>query len=104
MKKGLFLAFVAAIILFTGCGSRTTIVGKWEADGYKGFIYTFNEDKTCSYDVAGSKRDCTYEMKDNKLSILFNGDTAPFETEYRIENNQLIIKDSLGNDVKYNAI
>ena len=45
--------------------------------------------------------ECTYEVDGDKLSILYKGNTAPFETTYKIDGNTLTIKDSFGSDVKY---
>ena len=44
---------------------------------------------------------CTYEVDGDKLSILYTGNTAPFETTYKIEGDTLTIKDSLDSDVVY---
>ena len=91
MKKLLMLLVLATLLV--GCGKKS-IIGSW---AYGSYVYTFNEDKTCSY----STRKCTYEVNDNKLSILYDGDTTPFETTYEIDGDKLIIKDSFGNDIIY---
>lgn len=106
MNKGLkklvvLVVAVVGVFLIAGCGSKKDpIVGKWAYSG-DSFIFTFNEDKTGSYDISGEIKKFTYEIKDGKLSILYDGDTDPFVTDYKIENNVLTIKDSLDNDVKY---
>ncbi len=92
-----FVLFVGALVL-VGCGKDKGIVGKWD---HSGFVYTFNEDGTGNYDALGTKMEFTYTIKDNKLSILYTGNTEPFETEFKIENNVLTIKDSFDEDVKY---
>ena len=101
MKK-LIIAFVLliSIISFTGCGSKSskTIVGKWALGSY---VYTFNEDNTCSYDIAGTIMKCTYKADGKKLSITYDGNTATFDTNYSINGNKLNIKDSFGNDTIY---
>ena len=38
---------------------------------------------------------------DNNISILYNGNTVPFETTFKIENDTLTIIDSFGKDVVY---
>lgn len=44
----------------------------------------------------------TYTIEDDKLSILYEGNTAPFETTYKVSDNTLTIKDSFDADVVYN--
>ena len=84
----------------TGCGKekKNTIVGKWAHGSY---VYTFNSDKTCSYDAAGTLMKCTYETDGDKLSILYDGNTASFDTTYSIDGNKLNVKDSFGSDTIY---
>ena len=101
MKKSIIacLVIVALCFVLAGCGKKeNTIVGKW-AQG--SFVYTFNKDKTCSYDAAGTLMKCTYETDGDKLSILYDGNTVPFETTYSIDGNKLNVKDSFGNDTIY---
>ena len=85
---------------FTACGKKeekkdlNSIVGSWKYDGSEygnyEFIYTFNEDGTGKYEAAGRTMEFTYETKDgNKLSILYKGNTASFDTEYEIKDNTL---------------
>ena len=60
---------------------------------------------TCSkqYRLQGADTNfpSTYTADGNKLSILYTGNTAPFETEYSINGDTLNVKDSLGNDTLY---
>lgn len=102
MKKGIkvFLFVVAAVLVFAGCSKDggNSIVGKWAHGSY---VYTFNKDKTCVYDAAGTKMECTYEVDGEKLSILYKGNTAPFETTFTIDGKKLNIKDSFGSDTIY---
>jgi len=103
MKRVLGSIFVLTLCLFlVGCGKKNSIIGKWETKlgGYN-FVYTFNEDKTCSYDAAGKLMKCTYEIDGDKISILYDGDTSPFETTFSIEGNKLNVRDSNGNDTFY---
>ncbi len=78
------------------------IVGSWKNDelGYE-FIYTFNADGTGKYSIMGSAMAFTYTLGDNKITITFAGDTAAFETQYRLDGETLNIIDSLGNDTLY---
>lgn len=76
------------------------LVGRWAYSGGM-FIYTFNSDMTGEYNVAGTIMKFTYTVDGNKLSILYDDMTETFDTTYKIEGDTLIIKDSLGEDVKY---
>ena len=101
MKKSLFVCLVAVVLCLTvvGCSKKDPIVGKW-AYGYgDSFVFTFNEDKTCHY--SANNKNCTYTVDGDKLSILYEGDTVPFETTFRIEDDKFIMKDSLGSEVTY---
>ncbi len=99
MKKNLLFGLAAVVIslMVVGCGKKDGIVGTWQYGSSSSFQYVFKEDKTCSY--AG--RNCTYTIDGDKLSILYDGDTAPFETTFKIEDDKLTIKDSFDNDVVY---
>ena len=105
MKKSLISIVIATVLMvsvfaLTGCGKKgaNTIVGSWD---HSGFVYTFNKDKTGSYDALGNKMNFTYEDDGEKVSILYTGNTAASTYEYKIEGKKLIIKDSFGNDVEY---
>ena len=100
MKKLMIAFILMGFLILTGCGSKSsnTIVGKWALGSY---VYTFNEDNTCSYDVAGTLMKCTYKVDGDKLSITYDGNTASFDTTYSINGNKLNIKDSFGNDTIY---
>ena len=102
---GLVALLIACVFILAGCNKGETqeakgIIGSWEyVSG--GYTYTFNEDKTGSYVYGETKMEFTYEDDGSKVSMLYTGNTAPLELEYRIEGNKLIIKDSLGSDVEY---
>lgn len=98
MKKILMLSvLVLGVFALGGCGTNK-IVGSWELNS---FVYTFNKDNTCTYNVSGEDMKCTYKIDGDKLSIMFDNNTVPFDTTYKIEKNKLIIKDSYGKDVEY---
>lgn len=103
IKKATIISIlIATIFTLSACGKKensNSIVGKWAYSD--SFIYTFNKDKTCSYDAMGTLMKCTYTVDGDKLSIMYEGDTEPFETTFKIEDNVLTIKDSLDNDVNY---
>ena len=69
------LAFVLLICLvFTACGNRNSIIGKWE---------------TAAYNVSK-----TIEFKNNGQFIVFEEDIVVEEGAYEIEGNRLIITSS----------
>jgi len=98
MKRvlGIFALVLVSSLLLVGCGSKKGLVGSW---AHGSFVYTFNEDKTCTY----TTMECTYEYDEEKgtLEILYKGNTVPFKTTYKIEDDKLTIKDSFDNDVVY---
>lgn len=112
VKRGLLLVLIllVAVLVLTGCGNKgedntkkNTIVGSWKYDGAD-YTYTFNEDGTGDYNAAGTKMEFTYKTEDNKISILYTGNTAPFETEYSINGDTLNIIDSFGSDTLYKRV
>ena len=103
MKKRMVMFSVLlfiCVVALTGCEKtkKNTIVGKWAHGSY---VYTFNSDKTCSYDAGGTLMKCTYKTDGDKLSILYDGNTASFDTTYSIDGNKLNVKDSFGSDTIY---
>lgn len=79
-----------------------SIVGQWVSRDYDGmFIYTFNDDGTGNYDAAGTQMPFTFTMDEEKLSILYEGNSLPYNTVYKIDGNILTTKDSLDKDVIY---
>ena len=44
---------------------------------------------------------CTYETDGDKISIMYEGNTVPFETTYSIDGDTLNVKDSFGEDTLY---
>ena len=101
----LIAILVIAVFALTGCGSEKTytLVGSWKYDGAD-YTYTFNEDGTGNYDAAGTKMEFTYTTEENKISILYTGNTSPFETQYSIEGDTLNIIDSFGSDTLYKRV
>ena len=109
MKKTLKVLAIVAILVsalfaLTGCGEKSkstnSIVGSWKAEQGE-YIYTFNEDGTGNYSVYSTTMEFTYKTENDKISITYNGSTAPFETEYSINGDTLNIKDSFGKDTFY---
>lgn len=103
MKKRVLFTLVLFMltVVLVGCGSKG-LVGSWKSDSFSGaYVYTFNADGTGNYDAAGTKKEFTYKTEEDKISILYTGDTVPFESTYKIDGNKLNIVDSLGNDTFY---
>lgn len=115
-SKTLALVFILALacLALAACGgagsdeggeaaSGNPIVGTWASEDFGGaFIFTFNEDSTGNYDASGTDMPFTYTAEDGALSILYDGDDLPFESEYTVDGDKFIMKDSLGDDVVYN--
>ena len=103
MKKGILslLLVLTVAVLLTGCGKKKGLIGSWAYESGSGYVYTFNEDKTCSYEALGTKMECTFVDDGEKVSILYKGNTAASTYEYKIEGDTLTIKDSFGKDVVY---
>ena len=78
----------------------TGLVGSWEYES-GGFTYTFNEDGSGVYDMAGTKMKFTYTSENSVLSITYEGSTAPMQLEYVLSGDTLNVKDSGGNDTIY---
>ena len=78
------------------------IVGKWKNSsfGYD-FVYTFNSNGTGNYNAAGTNMPFTYKIDGNKISILYDGNTESFDTEFEIKGDTLNVKDSRGEDTFY---
>ena len=100
MKKGLVFSLFLTLccLAIIGCKKKDAIIGQWSYDSGNSFVFTFNEDRSCSY--AG--KNCTYKLDGDKLIILYDGATETFDTTYKVEGNKLIIKDTFGKDVVYN--
>ena len=114
LKSLAILTALLLVISLAACGGSTapaadapaadtaSIVGSWEYEG-GGFIYTFNEDGTGTYDLGGgSVMNFTYEATDSELSILYDGNTEPMVLEYVLSGTVLNVKDSFGSDTIYN--
>ena len=129
MKKVLTIVlivvlFVGGLFVLTGCDnnngstsnggsseskteakSGSEIVGSWKNNSYgSDYIYTFNEDGTGKYDAAGTLMEFTYTIDGSKISILYTGNTDPFETEFKIDGDTLNVIDSLGKDTLYQKV
>ena len=77
------------------------LVGTWEYEEIEGFIYNFNADGTGTYDVLGEVMSFTYTDKSGTVDIMYDDVDVPYTAEYTIDGNTLIMKDSIGAEVKY---
>ena len=104
MKKH-FLGIILFLLLILTTGCKKSIVGKWKAMDTKNvYYYTFNNDKTCSYEMAVAKLDCTYEFNDKTITILYKGNSKTTTFEYEFKGNTLIIKDGNGKENKFTKV
>ena len=102
MKKN-HLVLIVFLLLFlaTGCGKKS-IIGKWKSTNSKNdFYYTFNKDKTCSYEMTVARLDCTYEIEENKITILYKGNDKANTFKYKFEKDTLIITDDTNKKTKF---
>ena len=116
MKKTVRIVFsavllVAMLAVLSACGGgdgnnagsaaavdpAKAIVGNWVYGSNSSYEYEFKEDGTGSY----YGRTFTYTIDGEKISILYDGDSAPFESTFSIDGNKLDIKDSRGNSTIY---
>ena len=104
MKKVLAIVLVlfVGVLFLAGCKkeSKNPLVGTWKYEG-SDYTYTFKEDGTGTYSYGKTVMEFTYTTEGEKISILYKGNTAPFETVYTIDGKSLNIKDSFGNDTIY---
>ena len=122
MKKAnvviIALLVVTMVVCLMGCGGGSkqdySLTGVWEySDEANGIssVYDFKDDGTGTYTMNVAGNEVVYEMKyevsDGHLLITFvNNDTFSeddvFDSEFRFKDeNTLIVKDSLGDDLKY---
>lgn len=79
--------------------SNSDLVGSWEYES-GGFVYTFNDNGTGTYDISGNVMKFTYTADDTKLTITYEGSPA-MELNYELNGDTLNVKDSAGNDTIY---
>lgn len=100
--KNYILGITLLLLLFITTGCKKSIVGRWKSiETTNEYYYIFNDDKTCSYEMTVARLDCTYELDDEKITILYNGNDKPKTYQYRFEDNMLIIRDNTGKDNKF---
>ena len=99
MKKSisLLLILITLCLSLSSCSNKEALIGTWkpkDLDLEDEYVIVFREDGTGLYLGDPIK----YEVKGKNLSIWFEG-TESFNTTFRIDNDELIFKDSSGNDV-----
>ena len=115
MKKALIIGLIVilvlggalalTILLKSQANKETSIIGSWKNNELNiDFIYTFNADGTGNYNAAGTIMEFTYTTEGDDISILYKGDTIPFETKYSINDDTLNVIDSLGQDTLYKKV
>ena len=77
------------------------ICGRWEAVGFSCFAYNFLPDGTGYYSMAEAKKEFTYSIDGNSITIYYPGDIAANVFEFAICDDILSIQDSFGNFVNY---
>ncbi len=83
------------------CGNNNdTVIGTWEYE-YGGFTYIFKDDRTGSYDFAGTSMEFTYTVEEGKLSFLYTGNAEPLVLDYELDGDTLNVIDSFGSDTIY---
>ena len=96
-KHNLLILTILLLFLTTGCGKKS-IIGKWKSyDTKDEYYYIFNKDNTCSYEMTVARLDCTYEINEDQLTILYNGNEKANNFKYRFDGEILIIKDENNN-------
>lgn len=113
--KKIFLILVIMLGSFTmaGCGSKEKIdtnvkkiMGKWlNEEETSSIIYEFNKDKTGKRTtILGEvkiEEEFTYEVDESKITVIFEPEVNMFETEYKVKNKELTIKDVFNEDAVY---
>ena len=110
-KISILVLIIIGTLTLTACGKKDEkkdakedvhpIVGTWAYENRENYVYYFNKDGTGKYDAYGNIMEFTYEIDGDNISILYKGNTDPFETKYTINGNKLNIIDSFGNDTIY---
>ena len=101
MKKYYFgIMIIVLALLTTGCKKK--IFGNWKIVNEKEeFYYVFNRDNTCSYQMKKASLSCTYQIDEEKITILFNGESEEKIYSYEIKADILTIKDKTGKENKF---
>ena len=77
------------------------IYGRWEAVGFSCFAYNFLLDGMGYYSMAEAKKEFTYSIDGNRITIYYPGDIAANVFQFTLCDDILSIQDSFGNFVNY---
>ena len=78
------------------------LVGKWQSEKLSNYVYTFNDDGTGQYDMAGKVLKLTYSTDEGKITLNFLEEGyTPVTLNYILDGDSLNIKDSFGKDTFY---
>ena len=110
IKKVISLIAIITIAIgalaLTGCGkkensNKSPLVGVWKGEEeYSDYGYEFNEDGTGGYIIKDKKIPFTFQDKGDNIVITFSDNQIERTVEYRIDGNNLIIKE-LNGEVRY---
>ncbi len=109
MKTKRILSIICVLVfscaLLAACGSKDesgSLVGTWISEDFDGgYVFTFHEDGSGNYNALGTDMPFTYTAKDGTLSVLYDGETMAYETEFTVLGDTFTLKDSTGQDVVY---
>ena len=105
MKKYLLAiipVLIIVVFLVLTTEYKNSIIGKWKAiETNDEYYYIFNEDKSCSYEMNVARLDCTYEIDDTNLTILYDGNKNASTYKYKFDKHTLVITDNSGKDNKF---
>lgn len=87
------IVFLCIVLFINIFNKNSKIVGSWEF--IYGASYTFNKDGTGSTNFMNYKKEFTYKINSNKISITYNDGQGTFETEYSIKDDKLYIGDDI---------
>lgn len=128
MNKSILIRGMAAVLLtvciFAGCrGNESSpenvsenpseavsvpsdsLTGQWQSEQLSDYIYTFNDDGTGRYDMAGKILELKYTTDDGRITISFQEEGyTPVTLEYILDGDRLNIKDSFGKDTFYERV
>ena len=77
------------------------LIGTWVAIGFPSFAYNFISAEEGYYSMADAKKEFTYSIDGNIITIYYPGDIAANAFEFTICDDILSIQDSFGNFVNY---
>ena len=95
MHKVKIILVILILLLIVGC-TKKSVVGSWVTEDGND-IYIFNTDGTGKHNDISF----TYTVDGNNLEIYFPKTTAPFQTSFEFKKDNLIIKNSIEEEIVY---